>query len=518
MSETKHYNTRVIDVRAQIEARFDFSLPDAYRTLSHSGAITTSHAFPMPTGLRWWSLSRIVEYERGLTDAAGFVPFADNEAGDLFAWWPEGQHSAGTPVVLLSPGGSATVLAPSFAGFLYERILFHAAFHAKLGASEQHTRAFLRAWATAYGPILPIEWHGVLEWLLTAPQVEEAEFSAFYPPTLRVAQCGRGPGAPSLLSCHDLETLLRRDLAYPDQYRTFLWRTKSGRPPARDTARLTSLDGWDQLPDRAVVGVAPLPGMKQGISATRAGAVQLIELPSGRPLRRLADVSAGLTTATPLPDNRIACAGADGQIRIVEIASGASRSLKSSGMKVVRLIPVPGGTHLLSFVADGSVDDYDTMSDRPALSTQLPAEGAHPVVEALVAWFNNCQIDPFTRFQRVAVVPDWTALVLIGPGQGTLLHYGTQPQAFTTITLPSARPYPVAPTAVTFTPSTTQVAIATDDGMLGLFDGAGGNRMASARLPFRATAIAALSESQFLIGGAHGQILRFDLAPEPEDH
>ena len=110
------------DLYAAIQRRYEFELPDFYRTLHSEGAFSSNDRYLAFFDCEWLTLRGIAEYEFYPWQHArrgGLVPFAVTGLHEAHCWRLDWAPAGEPPIVLLQDGGKAVCLAPNLCGYLY---------------------------------------------------------------------------------------------------------------------------------------------------------------------------------------------------------------------------------------------------------------------------------------------------------------------------------------------------------------------------------------------------------------
>jgi hypothetical protein len=188
----------------QVESRFGFKLPAAYRAFFEAGWMDpASPDYLWVPEAEWLTPKQMLEYEPAEYHKPGFVPFAFTGAGDHWCWWPA-EHP---DLVVLCPHdcSEGEFDAPSFIASIYRRMLGYA--HGGFFEDEEEeARDNLRRWASRLSAHFPGLWIETLLGLAAAPIVKWAS-------GVDGGLCGESEYA----------RLLERDVAFPLMGKSFEW-------------------------------------------------------------------------------------------------------------------------------------------------------------------------------------------------------------------------------------------------------------------------------------------------------
>ena len=211
------------DLLTAIEAKYSIRLPDSYRSIVDQGWID----FDCDPGQRvqpgklnylwlseaeWLPLDTILNYQPTDYSLPGFVPFAQNGAGDWWMWWPAAGKSDELPVVLCPHDlNEGEFYAPNFTAFLYRNILDYAV--TAYADEGEDCRAWFDDWLPRFASIWPAAW---------SDQIREI---ASRPPSMGHETMPNGRTYPwtGLLPESENKAIVQRDLAFPDLDREFQW-------------------------------------------------------------------------------------------------------------------------------------------------------------------------------------------------------------------------------------------------------------------------------------------------------
>ena len=158
----------MIELFRSIEKRYDFALPQAFKTAWEAGWAGDNYlALP---DLEWLPLEEIAEYEFEDYQISGLVPFASTGGGDLWCWQPAFLGPDG-PRVIECPHDctEASVYAPDFRSFLYRRLLDEAcACFLDAEGMEEHRSGLLRGFEQV-SALLQTEEREMLASVLNSP-------------------------------------------------------------------------------------------------------------------------------------------------------------------------------------------------------------------------------------------------------------------------------------------------------------------------------------------------------------
>jgi hypothetical protein len=203
-------------IYAQIEAKYGFAIPEAYRRMERDGCFDLKHpgVYYEPANepsyiwipeAEWMSPADILKHEPAEYEHKGYVPFAFTGAHDHWCWWPEQDREA----VVYCPHDSSVGRfdSPHFLASLYRRCLEYARYGILAGDEEEARRHFAH-WVERLPAYFPAPWIDVLRTIRDAPFVER--------------MIGR-LSCPALLTSEDFESILARDLSFPRSGEEFEW-------------------------------------------------------------------------------------------------------------------------------------------------------------------------------------------------------------------------------------------------------------------------------------------------------
>ena len=197
-----------MDELDQIEQKYRFILPDAYRAMSAAGWLDTNSPDPLYfwlPGAKWLSPAEMIEYEPEDYQRPGFVPFASEPNGSHWCWWPEAHPGA----VVSCPNDceDGEFYAASFLDFVYQRLLDYAGCVPR--QEEQEARRYYYESAVRLSNYFPASWKETLNALAAAELVQ-------------LSYHGRDAGW-GLMTNEEHSEILQRDIEFPLLGQTFQW-------------------------------------------------------------------------------------------------------------------------------------------------------------------------------------------------------------------------------------------------------------------------------------------------------
>lgn len=200
-----------MDQYEQVEQKFGFVLPEAYRSMSEARWFDgESDSYFWLYDAEWRSSAQILDHAPAEYHKPGFVPFARTGGGDSWCWWP----SAHPEIVVFCPHDdqNGKYYSPSFLGFIYRSLLdFSLDYYGIIDPQEDPKEAIelLRASVIRLSGYFPDEWRETLEALTSASLVRRT-------PSDEDSRLG-------LLTEEQYQAIVRRDLAFPLLDQEFQW-------------------------------------------------------------------------------------------------------------------------------------------------------------------------------------------------------------------------------------------------------------------------------------------------------
>ena len=201
-----------MNVYNQIEARYGFCIPEAYRRLEANGWLSWSEKNPDYLWLddgEWLTPDQILNYKFQEYHKDGFIPFAFTGGGDLWCWHPGWNANGITPVVFCPRDSyDGNRYAPNFLGWVFRTIVEFAS-SAKCFSEEVEAKKHFARWRKDVAPLLPEAWAAVVRDLGQKPMRTWPEESGF--------------GGSGFISMAEANEIVQKHLAFPHLEEEIRW-------------------------------------------------------------------------------------------------------------------------------------------------------------------------------------------------------------------------------------------------------------------------------------------------------
>lgn len=200
------------ELLAEIERRYNFPLPAAYRHAVREGWVGTfdDRYTPLFVG-EWLRLEELLEFDFKSVDPdtpenPGLVPVAQSPGGDPYCWYL-GRMVAGEPAVGECEFGQYDRIrldAPSLLGFVYRDTLDQLATNCEHHHDEKTAKENLARWRETWFPLFPQPWQQTLASMPALPNVQWT----------RTLKSGHQESGRSFLHPDERDRIVARDLSF----------------------------------------------------------------------------------------------------------------------------------------------------------------------------------------------------------------------------------------------------------------------------------------------------------------
>ena len=194
-----------MDLYAAIEAKYGFAIPEDYRRMERDGFFDLHNdaTYLYMHEMEWMRPDEILAHTPASFHKPGFIPFAFTGASDEWCWCPAMDPKA----VVSCPHDDmfGTFDAPDFLGSLYRRCLDAAL---EIYPDEAEVRGQYATWISSLANYFPPAWIETLQSIAEAPVIHLYNGKLPY---------------EALLTHHDYDKLVARDLAFPRLNEQFAW-------------------------------------------------------------------------------------------------------------------------------------------------------------------------------------------------------------------------------------------------------------------------------------------------------